>query len=120
MSLSEKSILLQKRRWRIRSKVKGTVARPRLSLHFSNTHIYAQCIDDVAGRTLVFASTVMKDFRGQNLLPNMEGALKFGKIFAEKSKTAGIDAVVFDRGGRRYHGCIKAFADAAREGGLVF
>lgn len=117
MKLEHKKVLLKRRRWRIRKKVQGTAERPRLSVHFSNKHIYAQCIDDVKGHTLLFASSLSKE---STLKANVEGAASLGKTFAEKSKGVGIESVVFDRSGRRYHGCVKSFADAAREGGLKF
>mgnify|MGYP001557728965 CR=1 FL=1 len=118
MKLQKKQTLAQKRRWRIRKKVKGTAERPRLAVHFSNKHIYAQCIDDVAGHTLAYASSVGgKDVAAK---ANSEGAVALGKAIADKAKSAGIESVVFDRAGRRYHGCVKSFAEAAREGGLQF
>lgn len=117
MKLKKKKVLLQRRRWRIRKKVKGTAERPRLSVHFSNKHIYAQCIDDKKGHTMLFLSSLTKD---SEIKANVEGATVLGKSFAEKAKSAGIESVVFDRSGRRYHGCVKSFADAAREGGLKF
>lgn len=112
----KKEQLLQKRRWRIRKKVKGTMARPRLAVHFSNKNIYAQCIDDTKGHTMVYVSSVTD----AGLKANTDGAAALGKTVAEKAKAAGIEAVVFDRSGRRYHGCVKTFAEAAREGGLQF
>jgi large subunit ribosomal protein L18 len=117
MKLEKKKSLLQKRKWRIRKKVNGTVARPRLAVHFSNKHIYAQCIDDTKGHTMVFVSSLTKD---SSLKANSESAIALGKTIAEKAKAAGIESVVFDRSGRRYHGCVKSFAEAAREGGLQF
>ncbi len=117
MKLDKKQSLLQKRRWRIRKKVKGTAERPRLAVHFSNKHIYAQCIDDLKGHTMVYVSSTDK---GSEAKANSEGAIALGKLVAEKAKAAGIESVVFDRSGRRYHGCVKSFADAAREGGLQF
>ena len=120
MSLEQKKVLKQKRRWRIRKKVRGTAERPRLCVHFSNNHIYAQCIDDVAQSTLLYLSTTGKELREEGLKPNVEGAVKLGKIVAGKAKDKKIETVVFDRAGRIYHGCVKAFADAAREGGLKF
>ncbi len=117
MKLEKKRALLQRRRWRIRKKVKGTAERPRLSLRFSNKHIYAQCIDDTKGHTLVFISSLTKDSK---LKANSESAQELGKLLAEKASSAGIESVVFDRSGRRYHGCVKSFADAVREGGLKF
>ncbi len=120
MKLETKNSLRQKRRWRIRRKVSGTAERPRLAIHFSGKHIYAQCIDDDAGRTLVYASSLSKDLREEKLSPTIAGAEKLGKLFGEKAKAAGVETVVFDRGGRRYHGRVKMFADAAREAGLKF
>ncbi len=111
-----KEKLLQKRRWRIRKKVNGTEARPRLAVHFSNKNIYAQCIDDVKGHTMLYVSSISD----ASLKANGEGASTLGKAVAEKAKAAGIETVVFDRSGRRYHGCVKLFAEAAREGGLKF
>ena len=118
MKLQKKQSLAQKRRWRIRKKVQGTAERPRLAVHFSNKHIYAQCIDDVAGHTLAYASSV--GGKDAAVKANAEGAVALGKSIAEKAKSAGIESVVFDRAGRRYHGCVKSFAEAAREGGLQF
>jgi large subunit ribosomal protein L18 len=104
---------------RIRKKISGTGARPRLAVHFSNKNVYAQLIDDEAGQTLASAST--KDKKGG--LPshaNAETAAKVGKLIAERAKSAGFDTVVFDRGGFFYSSKVKALADAAREGGLQF
>ncbi len=120
MKLETKRLLRQKRRWRIRRKVRGRADRPRLAVHFSGKHIYAQCIDDDAGRTLVYASSLAKDWDGGKVAATLAGAEKVGRIFGEKAKSAGVDAVVFDRGGRPYHGRVKVFADAAREAGLKF
>ena len=120
MKLEGKKQLLQKRRWRIRKKVNGSATRPRLSVRFSNKHIYAQCIDDTEGRTLFYLSTLSKELAEAKLLPNVAGAVEMGKRFGETAVTRGLASVVFDRGGRRYHGCVKAFADAAREAGLKF
>jgi large subunit ribosomal protein L18 len=120
MNILKKQDLLQKRRWRIRKKVVGTAARPRLSLKLSGKHIYAQCVDDSSSRTLAFLSTLDKEQRAQKVSANVKGAEILGKAFAEKAKAAGIDQVVFDRSGRRYHGCVKVFADAVREAGIKF
>jgi large subunit ribosomal protein L18 len=117
MKLELKQKLLQKRRWRIRKKVRGTAERPRLAVHFSNKHVYAQCIDDDAGRTLAYAASTGAD---SGVKANRDGAVAMGKAIAEKARAAGIEAVVFDRAGRRYHGCVKSFADSAREAGLKF
>ncbi|MDX6767648.1 MAG: 50S ribosomal protein L18 [Candidatus Methylacidiphilales bacterium] len=105
---------------RIRRKVVGTPARPRLAVSFTSQHIYAQIIDDALGKTLVGVSTTEKSVAGQNLRPNLAGAAKVGQLLAERAKAKQISQVVFDRGGFLYHGKVKALADAAREGGLVF
>ena len=120
MSTTRKADLLQKRRWRIRKKVFGTAARPRLAVRFTSKHVYAQAIDDEAGTTLAFLSSLDADLRKQKLAANIAGAKSLGVAFAAKAKAAGISSVVFDRSGALYHGKVKVFADAAREGGLVF
>jgi large subunit ribosomal protein L18 len=107
-----------RRHRRVRKKVRGTAERPRLAVFRSNKHISAQVIDDRTGRTLAAATTLETDLKDTG--GNVEGATKVGTLLAERAKAAGIDAVVFDRGGNRYHGRIKALADAAREGGLEF
>ncbi|CAI8316373.1 MAG: 50S ribosomal protein L18 [Opitutia bacterium UBA7350] len=117
MKLEKKKTLLQRRRWRIRKKIVGTAERPRLAVHFSNKHIYAQCIDDEKGLTMAYVSSVAKE---SSIKANTEGANALGLQIAEKAKAAGIESVVFDRSGRRYHGCVKSFAEAARQGGLQF
>tara|TARA_B100001778_G_C18407712_1_gene547259 strand:- start:394 stop:744 length:351 start_codon:yes stop_codon:yes gene_type:complete len=116
MKMLKKLSLLKKRRWRIRKKINGTAERPRLAVHFSNKNIYAQCIDDINGHTLTQASSLASS----DIKANKEGANAVGLTIAEKAKSAGIETVVFDRSGRRYHGCVKSFAEAAREGGLKF
>ena len=103
---------------RIRRKVSGTAERPRLAIHYSNQHTYAQVIDDTAGKTLFSASTLDKSI--ENASSNIESAQKIGALIAERAKGSNISAVVFDRGGHLYHGKVKALADAAREGGLQF
>ena len=107
-----------KRHARVRGKISGTAERPRLSVFRSEKHIYAQIIDDTAGRTLVSASSVEKDFEG--LGSNKEAARKVGKTVAERAVKAGIEEVVFDRGGYIYHGRVQELAEGAREGGLKF
>ena len=116
MKLSHKKKLLQKRRWRIRKKVKGTAERPRLTVRFTNKHIHVQVIDDTVGKTVAAASSIGID----SIKGNIAGSETMGKSIAEKAVAAGITSVVFDRAGRRYHGVVKAFADAARAGGLTF
>jgi len=115
-----KAQLLQKRKWRIRKLVSGTATRPRLTVKFSGKHIYAQAVDDDAGKTLVFLSTLDAEVRKSNVKGNLSGAKSLATAFAAKAKAAGISSVVFDRNGRLYHGRVKTFADAAREGGLKF
>ena len=119
MALTKRG-LFQKRRLRVRNKLKAmSNGRPRLSVHRSNKNISVQLIDDVAGRTLAAASSLEKDLGvvGQN---NVEAAAKIGTAIAERAKAAGVEEVIFDRGGFLFHGKIKALADAAREGGLKF
>ena len=120
MNTIRKASLLQKRRWRIRKKVNGTAARPRLSVRFTMKHIYAQAIDDDAGKTLVFLGTLAPELKKKKVAANVAGAKALGVAFAIKAKAAGIASVVFDRNGAPYHGKVKVFADAAREGGLQF
>lgn len=120
MQLAHKKKLRQKRIWRIRHKVQGTPARPRLCVHFSHKHIYAQLIDDVAGRTLLGIGTLDADLRAQKLSANVASATVLGQRIAAEAIAKGHTAVVFDRNGRLYHGAVKAFADAARAAGLQF
>jgi large subunit ribosomal protein L18 len=108
-----------RRHFRLRKKVVGTAVRPRLVITRSSRHIYAQVIDDNVGHTLASASTLDTSLRGTEGDKSAMAA-KVGKLVAERAKAAGIDAVVFDRGGNKYHGRIAALADAAREGGLEF
>ena len=103
---------------RVRKRVSGTAGRPRLAVFRSNRYIYAQVIDDVAGKTLASASSLEKDLRGERL--NAETATKVGKLVAERARNAGVDQVVFDRGGFPFHGRVQALAEAARETGLEF
>ena len=107
-----------KRHKRVRSKISGTASCPRLCVFRSTSNIYAQIIDDVAGVTLVSASTAEKSFTEYG--GNKEAAKKIGQIVAERCKAKGIETVVFDRGGYLYHGRVKALAEGAREGGLKF
>ena len=117
---TSKALLLQKRRWRIRKKVNGTAARPRLCVRFTSKHVYAQAINDDTGTTLVFLGSLDAELRKQKLKANLASAKVLGVAFAAKAKAAGIASVVFDRSGAPYHGKVKVFADAAREGGLQF
>ncbi len=120
MKPEEKNRRLQLRHWRLRKKVVGTAIRPRMSVKFTGEHIYFQFVDDSVGKTLVSAGTrdkgAAKDLRGAN----SKNAIAVGKRAAESALAAGIQQVVFDRGGARYHGKVKALADAAREAGLKF
>jgi len=102
---------------RIRRKVSGSAERPRLTIYRSLNHIYAQIIDDEQGRTIAAASTTEKDLRGATG-GNIDAAVRVGRAIAERALSNGIESVVFDRGGYRYHGRVKALADAAREAGL--
>jgi large subunit ribosomal protein L18 len=105
-----------KRRRRVRAKVHGTASRPRISVFRSNRGIFAQLIDDDAGRTLAAVNWTESSLHG---LKPMEQATRAGTLLAERAKAAGIDTAVFDRGGYQYHGRVKALADGAREGGLT-
>ncbi len=107
---------LRRRHRRVRKKVVGTAARPRLAVYRSNRHIYAQLIDDYTGRTLAFASTLSNGSGGSP----KERAKGVGLALARKAKDAGVDRVTFDRGGFKYHGRVAAVAEGAREGGLEF
>ncbi len=110
--------LRERRHLRLRQKVRGTAERPRLSVCFTGQHIYVQFIDDVLGKTVASISTLAADGKGTKA--NLAGAKKIGTLAAQKAKEKNISAVVFDRGGFRYHGRVKALADAAREAGLKF
>ena len=107
-----------RRHIRVRRKISGTAERPRLCVYRSNTNIYAQVIDDVAGKTLVSASTLDKEVKTKKA--NKEAAKELGTLIAQKANKAKIKNVVFDRGGYIYHGVVKELAEAAREGGLEF
>ena len=111
----------EKRHYRLRRWVRGTAARPRLAVFRSLNHIYAQVVDDETGRTLVAADSRSKEFRtGQPRGGNVAAAKAVGSLLAQRAKAAGVASVVFDRGGFKYHGRVKALADAARAGGLEF
>jgi large subunit ribosomal protein L18 len=116
-----KQVRLERRKFGIRKSLFGSPERPRLSVFRSDKHIYAQIIDDFAGKTLVAAATTAADVRGDlKNGGNIEAAKRVGRAIAQRAKGAGITQVAFDRGGRMYHGRVKALADAAREGGLKF
>ena len=105
---------------RVRKKIHGTAARPRLAVFRSNKHLTLQVIDDVAGRTIAAASTTEPAIKGEGSGATVEAATKLGQLVAERAKAAGVTQVVFDRGGFAYHGRIAAVASAAREAGLEF
>ena len=115
-----KTVVGRKRRHvRVRKKISGTTARPRLVVTRSARHMVAQVVDDTVGKTLVSASTMESELRASNSDKTAK-ARKVGQVLADRAKQAGIDAVVFDRGGNRYHGRVAALAEGAREGGLDF
>jgi large subunit ribosomal protein L18 len=117
MTVLTKNQARLKRRRRVRAKVTGTAERPRISVFRSNRGIQAQLVDDLAGRTLAAVSWTESDLRS---LKPMERAAKAGEVLAERAKAAGVEQVMFDRAGYKYHGRVKALADGAREGGLSF
>jgi large subunit ribosomal protein L18 len=115
--------LFDRRRARVRGRIaRSASTRPRLSVFRSSKHIYVQIIDDAAGRTLVTASSIDRELRGGGLKKgaDADAAVAVGKLIAARALAAGVKSVVFDRGGYRFHGRVKALADAAREGGLDF
>ena len=118
VSKVDKNAQRLKRHRRVRSTISGTAARPRLNVFRSSNHIYAQIIDDVSGRILVSASTTERSFEGRG--NNKAAARAVGKLVGERALAAGIQTVVFDRGGYLYHGRVKELAEGARESGLVF
>ena len=121
MTRNEKTRRLERRQLRVRQRIFGTTARPRLNVYRSQSHIYAQLIDYTSGRTLASASSLDEQVR-QSLKSgaNVEAAKAVGKLLADRAKAVRVEAVVFDRGGRLYHGRIKALAQASRENGLKF
>ncbi|MDO5358856.1 50S ribosomal protein L18 [Slackia faecicanis] len=119
--LQKKQAALARRHRRVRGKISGTAARPRLCVTRSNSNVYVQFVDDVAGKTLLGVSTLGPDFKATGKSgANVEGAAALGEIAGKKAVEAGITEIVFDRGGNLYHGRVKALADAAREAGLKF
>jgi large subunit ribosomal protein L18 len=116
MSIVTKEARRLKRRRRVRAKVRGTAARPRISIFRSNRGIFAQLIDDERGHTLAAVQWTESDLRG---LKPLEQATQAGKALAERAKAAGVERAVFDRGGYQYHGRVKAFAEGVREGGVA-
>jgi large subunit ribosomal protein L18 len=117
-SVQKKHRARVRRHRRVRKKVQGSTARPRLAVFRSNKHISAQIIDDTTGRTVAAASSLEADLRSSG--GNVEGAKKVGELLASRAKDAGVTQVVFDRGGFRYHGRVASLADAARTSGLEF
>jgi large subunit ribosomal protein L18 len=118
MSTIQRKKIRQRVHHRIRKRITGTAERPRLAVHFSNKGVYAQLINDEAGRTIVAASSTEKAL--ETVKSNVEGATKIGEIIGERALGASVSKVVFDRGGHTYHGKVKALADAARAKGLQF
>jgi large subunit ribosomal protein L18 len=114
----DKSVARSRRHLRVRKKVSGTTTRPRLVVSRSTRHVFVQLVDDVAGRTVASASTMEADLRSFDGDKTAK-AKRVGELVAQRAKDAGVDAVVFDRGGNRYHGRVAAIADGAREGGLA-
>ena len=118
VSKTDRKLERNRRHARVRTKVSGTAERPRLCVYRSNTNLYAQIIDDVAGNTLVSASTLDKEVKTKK--SNKEAAKEVGTLISKRAATKNITEVVFDRGGYIYHGVVKEVAEAAREGGLKF
>jgi large subunit ribosomal protein L18 len=121
LTLVDRKKVRQRIRYRVRAKLHGSVARPRLTVFRSAKHIYAQAIDDDSGRTVAQASSLDKEIRSAlGSGSNIKAAAQVGALVAQRLKEAGVESVVFDRGGFLYHGRIKALAEAVREGGLRF
>jgi len=119
--MQTKKAALERRQRRVRGKVRGTATRPRLRITRSSAHIYAQLIDDVNGRTLAAASSIDAELKGSlKTGSTVEAATKVGELIGKRAADAGVTDVVFDRGGRLYHGRVKALADGARSAGLNF
>jgi large subunit ribosomal protein L18 len=116
---NKKAVARKRRHTRVRKKVTGTASRPRLVVSRSTRHLFVQVVDDTAGTTLASASTMEADLRAFDGDKSAK-AKKVGELLAERAKSAGVDAVVFDRGGNKYHGRVAALAEGAREGGLAF
>lgn len=115
---STRSAARDRRQKRVRRKIAGTAQRPRLTVYRSNKYIYAQVIDDVEGRTLAAASSHEPDLRGSSL--NVDVATRVGELVGQRAREAGVSEIVFDRAGYKFHGRVKALADAARDAGLEF
>ena len=116
---NKKAVARKRRHTRVRKKVTGTASRPRLVVSRSTRHLFVQVVDDTAGTTLASASTMEADLRAFDGDKSAK-AKKVGELVAERAKSAGVDAVVFDRGGNKYHGRVAALAEGAREGGLAY
>ncbi len=116
---NKKAVARKRRHTRVRKKVSGTASRPRLVVSRSTRHLFVQVVDDSVGTTLASASTMEADLRAFNGDKSAK-AKKVGELLASRAKSAGVDAVVFDRGGNKYHGRVAALAEGAREGGLAF
>jgi large subunit ribosomal protein L18 len=117
MTVQTKPAQRLRRRRRVRAKVRGSADRPRLSVFRSNKGVFAQLVDDVSGRTVAAVNWIEPDLRD---LQSMEQAKKAGELLAQRAKAAGVETVVFDRGGYQFHGRVAALAEGAREGGLAF
>jgi large subunit ribosomal protein L18 len=113
----DKNVARSRRHLRVRKRVSGTAARPRLVVNRSSRHVFVQVVDDVVGKTLASASTAEKSFSGAS--GTVDAAKQVGKLVGERAKAAGVETVVFDRGGNRYHGRVAGIADGAREAGLT-
>ncbi len=120
MAIQNRKALRERRHLRIRKKVEGTADRPRFCVSITANNIYCQFIDDVAGKTLASVSTLDATFKAENGKPNLVGSALLGKMAAERAKLVNVETVVFDRSGFKYHGRVKAIAEAARENGLKF
>lgn len=120
MAKMTRSQMRVRRHKRLRGRISGTADRPRLCVFCSGKQVYAQVIDDENGHTLASASTLLKELRAKGVQGNVAGAAEVGRLIATRAQAANIETVVFDRGGFRFHGRVKAVADAAREGGLKF
>lgn len=116
----KKRYVLRRRHERLRRKISGTAQKPRIAVFRSLKHLSVQFVDDTTGKTLLAVSTTSADFPKDTYGGNIKAAEILGGMAAEKAKSAGIESIVFDKGGRKYHGRVKAFADAARKGGLKF
>jgi large subunit ribosomal protein L18 len=117
MTVATKPEMRLRRRRRVRAKIRGSAERPRISVFRSNRGIFAQLVDDDAGRTVAAVNWTESELK---TLPRLDQARRAGALLAERAKAAGVERVVFDRGGYQYHGRVKAFADGAREAGLQF